>query len=82
LQEVNVSRPIFTKTTLVIAKVRSTMFGDPKLQFSPVLQLLIKRFRVCLVATTWMTIWVILIHVACLCAISLLILRCMIRNKN
>jgi hypothetical protein len=34
LQEANVSRPIFTKTTLGMAKPRSTIFGDPKLQFS------------------------------------------------
>jgi hypothetical protein len=35
LQETNVSRPIFTKTTLEMAKLRSAMFGDLKLQFSP-----------------------------------------------
>jgi hypothetical protein len=34
LQEANVSRPIFTKMTLEMAKLRNTMFGDPKLQFS------------------------------------------------
>jgi hypothetical protein len=35
LQEANVSRPIFMKTTLGMTKPRSTIFGDRKLQFSP-----------------------------------------------
>jgi hypothetical protein len=34
LQETDVWRPIFTKTTLGMAKLQSAIFGDPKLQFS------------------------------------------------
>lgn len=34
LQEANVSRPIFAIATFEMAKVRSAMFRDPKLQFS------------------------------------------------